>query len=68
VHVTLHDRRSHMDGAHAVVTSVSTVRGRAGGKPVALRSRETLTLERAGTGWTIVAVDWSSAPLSEEDA
>ena len=68
VRVTLHDRRSHMDGAHAVVTSVSTVRGRAGGKPVALRSRETLTLTRSNSGWLIVAVDWSSAPLPEEDA
>ena len=66
VRVTLHDRRSRMDGAHAVVTSRSDVRGSAHGKPVALRSRETLTLERAGTGWTIVAVDWSSAPLPEE--
>lgn len=68
VRVELRERRSRMQGALAVVTSLSDVRGSARGRSVALRSRETLTLARAGTGWTIVAVDWASAPLPGEDA
>ena len=65
--VELRERRSRMQGARAVVTSLSDVHGGARGKPVAVRSRETLTLERAGTGWIIVAVDWTSAPLPVEE-
>ena len=61
--ITLRERRSRMQGAQAVVTSVSDVHGGAHGKPVAVRSKETLTLTRTGAGWTIVAVDWTSAPL-----
>ena len=68
VRVTLHDRRSRMQGAQAVVTSVSDMHGSARGKPVAVRSKETLTLTRTGAGWTIIAVDWTSAPLPEEGA
>ena len=68
VRVTLHDRRSRMQGAQAVVTSVSDMRSGARGKPVAVRSKETVTLTRTGAGWTIVAVDWTSAPLPEEGA
>ncbi|MHB1282276.1 MAG: c-type cytochrome [Metallibacterium sp.] len=68
VRVELRERRSHMQGAQAVVTSIYDVRGRAHDKPIAVRNTETLTLARAGTGWTIVAVDWSSAPLPGEDA
>jgi len=68
VHVELRERRSRRQGARAVVTCIRDLRGSAHGKPVALRSSETLTLERVGTGWTIVAVDWTSAPLPTEEA
>ena len=63
VRVELRERRSRLQGTRAIVTSLSDVRGSAHGNPVAVRSKETLTLTRAGAGWTIVAVDWSSAPL-----
>lgn len=46
----------------AIVGSESTFATVENGKPVALRSREMLTLKNAGGRWLITAVQWQSEP------
>lgn len=50
-------------GSTAMVGSESTFTTIEKGKPVVLRSREMLTLKKAGSRWLIVSVQWESVPM-----
>ena len=54
--------RSHgMNGSLAWVASEGRTTGAYKGKPVDVRTTETMLLRRAGPRWTIVHIHWSSA-------
>ena len=52
-------------GGTAMVGSESTIKTIIKGKPIALRSREMLTLKQVGNAWKIVTIQWQSTPLTE---
>jgi mono/diheme cytochrome c family protein/ketosteroid isomerase-like protein len=60
--VTLLSRVSALAGERAQVASASTVRATVRGKPVALRSDESMELRRVGADWRIAAIRWTSEP------
>ena len=53
-------------GDTAMVGSESDIHTTANGKPVAIRSRELLSLKKDGKDWKIVSIQWQSAPVSGE--
>ena len=53
-------RRVHVDGEMAWVGSESEIHARDGGKPITLRSTETMVLRRRDGAWRIVHIHWSS--------
>lgn len=60
--VTLLSRVSALAGDRAQVASASTVRATVRGKPVVLRSDESMELRRVGAGWRIAAIRWTTEP------
>ena len=53
-------------GDTAMVGGESTIKTESKGKPVALRSREMLTLKQVGATWKIITVQWQSTPMMEK--
>ena len=53
-------RQAHASGDLAWVATESLLRGTDDGKPLALRSTETVVLRRTEAGWRIVHIHWSS--------
>jgi len=58
--VMLLSRVSALAGDRAQVASASTVRATVRGKPVVLRSDESMELRRAGADWRIAAIRWTT--------
>jgi len=63
--VKLLSRVSARAGDRAQVASASAIHATARGKPVALRSDESMELRQSGGAWHIVMIRWSSQPLSD---
>lgn len=57
-------RRARVAGDLAWVGSESELHASKGGKPVTLRSTETMVLRRVDGAWRIVHIHWSSRPKS----
>jgi len=63
--VALLSRVSTRAGDRTQVASASAIHATARGKPVALRSDESMELRKAGDTWRIVEIRWSSQPLAD---
>lgn len=57
------DRRHGMSGDLAWVATRSRITGTRKDRPVDVFSTESLVLKRAGPGWRIVHIQWSSRPV-----
>ena len=65
--IRLLERHAQMQGDRAVISSVRELHAEVRGKPLSLRSRETLTMNQSDAGWRIVAIHWNSKPLSNAE-
>ncbi|MGH8032021.1 MAG: nuclear transport factor 2 family protein [Luteimonas sp.] len=61
-HVQVLHRSARVDGALAWVGTESKVHAQKDGKPLVLRSTETVVLRKTGKDWRIVHIHWSSRP------
>ncbi len=65
--IRLLKRQAQLQGDRAVVSSVRELRTTVRGKPQVLLSQETLTMKQSDAGWHIVAISWSSKPVSNTE-
>ncbi len=61
------ERHTQIQGDRAVIRSVRELRTEVRGRPLSLRSRETLTMNQSDAGWRIVAIHWNSKPVSNAE-
>lgn len=62
-HIQVKRRMARSSGDLAWVGTESEVHASSKGKPIALRSTETMVLRRHAKGWRIVHIHWSSQPI-----
>ena len=62
--VRLLGRHVQMKGDRAVISSVRELHTEVRGKPLFLRCSETLTMDKDGSDWHIVAIRWNSEPIA----
>ena len=64
-HVALQRRTARRDGDTAWVASESEIEASEDGKPMTLRSTETMILHKSDDRWHIVHIHWSSRPSKD---
>lgn len=64
-HVQVKQRTARVQGALAWVGTESEIHATKDGKPLTLRSTETMILKKTGNDWRIVHIHWSSRPKKE---
>ncbi len=65
-HIQIKQRTARCKWRHAWGGTESELHGTRQGKPVAVRSTETLVLRRDANGWRLVRSHWSSQPIKSD--